>query len=126
MWIPEEKRTALADVRVACRIVGFGEDNSDQEQKGYHVYIPELNAFEWSNDVLIDNETPMTPLNNEQSAVFSDIDNILQILPMMIPPAILILKMQAMMMTFFPLLMILKSKSNSRLNKSMSNSSNTF
>ena len=38
VWVPEEKRMALDNVRLPCRIVGFEEDNSNEEKKGYHIF----------------------------------------------------------------------------------------
>ena len=71
VWVPEEKRTALDNVRLPCRIVGFGEDNSNEEKKGYHVYIPSQDGFDWSNDVIIDWQSELEPLHNDQAASFA-------------------------------------------------------
>jgi hypothetical protein len=75
-WVPAEKRHALANVRVPCRIIGFGEDDSHQEKKGYKIYVPSRNSMEWSNDVIVDWEAPMTPLSKEEVMSTADLDAI--------------------------------------------------
>jgi hypothetical protein len=40
------------------------------------IYIPSINAIDWSNDVIIDWESPMIPLTSTQAASTEELDTI--------------------------------------------------
>ncbi len=62
--------------RIPCRIIGFGKDDASEERAGYKIYIPSTNSTDWSMDVVIDWDTPLSALPSNIRPSVQDIDNL--------------------------------------------------
>ena len=54
VFVPPERRTKLANVREKARLIGFGDDDSAKEIRGYKVITEADLKIIWSNDVIFD------------------------------------------------------------------------
>ena len=77
-WIAQEKRSKLADSRVRCRIIGYGDDDDVEEVQGYKVLL-ENGVITYCKDVKFPKITEFAPLPDElayndetQSMFFTD------------------------------------------------------
>ena len=64
-FIPKEKRDRLNPERVACRLIGYGDDDSDYIRKGYKLLIEDpkyKGGILYSSDVEFDEDASMDPL----------------------------------------------------------------
>jgi hypothetical protein len=71
--IPKETRNALQNVRIPCRIIGFSEDDSHEERKGYNIFISSTGAISWSMDVVMQIDKPMSCIGNTEAPSIADI-----------------------------------------------------
>lgn len=73
-WIPSETRTKLQSVRARGRILGYGDDDSTDEIRGYKILLEDGRTI-WSSDVLLDKGVTFAPL----PGTTPDIDSIANI-----------------------------------------------
>ena len=74
VFVPPERRTKLDNVREKGRLIGFGDDDSSEEIRGYKVVIENGSKMVWSNDVIFDVKHEFEPLPSATAALPSDLD----------------------------------------------------
>ena len=62
VFVPQERRTKLAHVQEKGRLIGFGDDDSSEEIKGYKVVTELDSKIVWSSDVIFDVTHAFQPL----------------------------------------------------------------
>ena len=68
VFVPQERRTKLANFREKGRLIGFGDDDSSEEIKGYKVVTELDSKILWSSDVIFDVTHAFQPLPSTTGA----------------------------------------------------------